>query len=61
MSVGALDADSNERAWYTNFGSWVDVYARETDVVNPLPRQQLPLRRGLHEGESTTFPTGLAK
>lgn len=61
LSVGALDADSNERAWYTNFGSWVDVYARGSDVVNLFPDGKYLYEEAPHKGETTTFSTGLAK
>ena len=36
VSVGAVDADGT-RADYSNFGSWVDVYALGTDLVNAYP------------------------
>jgi hypothetical protein len=36
ISVGALDADG-QRAHFSNFGSWVDVYALGVDMVNAYP------------------------
>jgi len=33
VSVGALDGDGNRASW-SNFGSWVDVYAPGVDLVN---------------------------
>jgi hypothetical protein len=34
LSVGALDADGQRRAPYSNFGHWVDVFAPGTDLIN---------------------------
>ena len=61
MSVGALNADSTARAWYTNFGSWVDVYARGSDIVNAFPNGTYVYEEAPHKGQSTTFATSLAK
>ena len=36
ISVGATDA-SGGRADYSNFGSWVDVYARGSELINAFP------------------------
>ncbi|MGW5240548.1 S8 family peptidase [Monashia sp. NPDC004114] len=36
IAVGALDANG-KRAGYSNFGDWVDVYARGSDMVNAFP------------------------
>lgn len=37
VAVGALDPDNATRAGYSNYGDWVDVWARGTDIVNGYP------------------------
>lgn len=59
VSVGALDADG-QRAGYSNHGSWVDVYARGSDMVNAYPKGWYTYEEPPLQGQQTNFLTGLA-
>ncbi len=59
VSVGALDADGS-RAGYSNHGSWVDVYARGSDVVNAYPKGWYTYEEPPLQGQQANFITGLA-
>ncbi len=54
ISVGAIDA-SGQRASFSNFGSWVDVYALGVDLVNAYPHGDFTCVEPPHVGESRHF------
>jgi len=59
VSVGAIDADG-ARADYSNFGSWVDVYALGTDLVNAYPTGTFYCHEPPNVGDKREFK-GLVK
>jgi subtilisin family serine protease len=59
VSVGALDA-AGGRADYSNFGSWVDVYALGSDQVNAYPAGTFICQESPHVGEERHFK-GIAR
>lgn len=59
VSVGATD-ESGARADFSNFGSWVDVHTRGTDLVNAFPHGTYTCAEEPHVGEVRRFK-GLAR
>jgi hypothetical protein len=55
VSVGALDESADERAGFSNYGSWVDVYALGTDVANAYPAGDYTYREPPLTDQTTTF------
>jgi subtilisin family serine protease len=60
LSVGAVD-QQNQRAPFTNYGSWVDVYAPGVDVVNAFPDGTYTYQEGQRAGQQQQFTHGMAQ
>jgi Subtilase family len=60
VSVGSLDAKGN-RAAFSNYGSWVDVYALGVDIVNAFPNGTYTYREPPRTGKPAKFERGFAQ
>jgi hypothetical protein len=59
-SAGALDEDWHRRAWFSNHGGWVDVYAPGHNLVNAFPAGWFTYRERKHFGRTVRF-RGMAR
>jgi subtilisin family serine protease len=60
VAAGALSANLRQRASFSNFGTWVDVFMPGEHLVNAFPSGTLDYLEPPRQGNSGTF-TGLAR
>jgi subtilisin family serine protease len=60
VAVGALNPDGSQ-AGYSNYGAWVDVWARGTDIINAYPKGKYTYMEPPMAGQADgNFTAGLA-
>lgn len=59
VGVGALNPDGS-RAPYSNFGDWVQVYARGTDMINAFPKGTVDYHEPPRQHQHATFRNAMA-
>jgi subtilisin family serine protease len=55
ISVGALAVNGRERAFFSNYGKWVDVYAPGQNLINAFPVGTYIYREPPNAGETAQF------
>lgn len=60
VSVGALTADGRDRADFSNYGGWVDVYAPGRDIINAYATGTYTYHDDPYTGEQARF-LGMAR
>jgi subtilase family protein len=60
VAAGALSANHRQRAPFSNFGTWVDVFTAGEHLVNAFPSGTLNYLEPPRQGNNATF-TGLAR